>query len=175
VGGHAHPAQTPGCEACQQTQVQAQTSTCWILWQALFSPSLLKKTMPVFNKWNWTEASYKAAAFYQNEEKRANRSTIHKHLTYPVRFWCEQPRGYQVQSKVDQTHAELADCSQPSCLITDRGSLDVHTKMIAPCLKARSKTAITRTYLQDLRTREREQQRYWTACQKLTILSSSTT
>jgi hypothetical protein len=56
--------------------------------------------MPVFNKWNWTEASYKAAAFYQNEEKRANRSTIHKHLTYPVRFWCEQPRGYQVQSKL---------------------------------------------------------------------------
>jgi len=59
VCGHAHPAQTLGCETCQQLQVQAQRSTCWILWQALFSPSLLKKTMPVFNKWNWTEASYR--------------------------------------------------------------------------------------------------------------------
>lgn len=129
--------------------------------------------MPVFNKWNWTEASYKTAAFDYSKEQGADRSMIHKHLTYPVRFWREQPRGYQVQGKVDQTHADLADCSQPSCLITDRGSLDVHAKVIVLSRQARHKFAITWAYLQDLRIRAREQQHCWTACQQLVILSSS--
>ena len=49
----------------------------------------------------------------------------------------------------------------------------MHAKVFALWLKVRRKTAMTRAYLQDLRIREREQQRYLTACQKLVILSSS--
>ncbi len=39
--------------------------------------------MPVFNKWNWTEASYKTAAVDQSEAQRTNLSTIQKHLRTP--------------------------------------------------------------------------------------------